>query len=67
MRVSVGEVVSMVTFSLAASSTGIKTWSVLSNASVTHGFYIAGGIFSMLICALFLLAFASLRAWTRAH
>ena len=67
MRVSVGEVVSVVAFSLAASSAGIKTWSLLLNVSVTHAFYIAGGIFSMLICALFLLAFASLRAWTRVH
>ncbi|MEW7850819.1 hypothetical protein AB2N08_19200 [Massilia aurea] len=65
MRVSLGEVVSVVTFAVAFSSSGIKTWSVLSKAEFSPAFYIASGIFSMLICSLLLLAFASVRAWTR--
>jgi hypothetical protein len=65
MRVSVIEAVSVVVFSLAFSSSGIKTYSWLSTVDVTPDFYVAGGIFSMLICSLLLIAFASLRAWRR--
>lgn len=65
MRVSLLEVVSVVAFSLAFSSTAIKTYSVLARVGFTPGFYIAGGIFSMLIFALLLLALASVRAWNR--
>jgi hypothetical protein len=63
MRVSLGEVVAA--FSLAGSVSCIKAWSVLSGTPFTPGFYIAGAIFSLLICSFFLLAFASVRAWTR--
>ena len=65
MRVSVIEVVSVVVFSLAFSSSSIKAWSLLSKVAFTPGFYIAGGIFSMLIFSLLLIAYASLRAWRR--
>lgn len=65
MRVSLGEVVSVAAFSLAGSLSCTKAWSVLSGSRVTPGFYTAGAIFSLLICSLFLLTFASVRAWTR--
>jgi len=65
MRVSLGEVVSVVAFAVALSSSGIKTWSILAQTAFSPAFYVASGIFSMLICSLFLLAFASVRAWTR--
>ena len=65
MRVSLGEVVSVAAFSLAGSLSCIKAWSVLSGSRVTPNFYTAGAIFSLLICSLFLLTFASVRAWTR--
>lgn len=65
MRVSLGEVVSVLAISLAGAGALIKTWSTLSHTEFTPGFYIAGALFSMLICSLFLLAFASVRAWTR--
>lgn len=67
MRVSLGEVVSVLAFSLAGAGSAIKTWSALSHTEFTPGFYIAGALFSMLICSLFLLAFASVRAWSRAQ
>jgi len=65
MRVSLSEVVSVAAFSLVGSVSCLKAWSVLSGTPFTPGFYIAGAIFSLLICSLFLLAFASVRAWTR--
>jgi hypothetical protein len=65
MRVSLGEVVSVIALSLDGSVSCIKAWSVLSGTPFTPGFYIAGAIFSLLICSLVLLAFASVRAWTR--
>jgi len=65
MRVSLSEVVSVAAFSLAGSVSCLKAWSVFSGTPFTPGFYIAGAIFSLLICSLFLLAFASVRAWTR--
>jgi hypothetical protein len=65
MRVSLGEVVSVLAISLAGGGALIKTWSTLSDTEFTPGFYIAGTLFSMLICSLFLLTFASVRAWTR--
>lgn len=67
MRVSLGEVVSVLAFSLAGAGAVIKTWSVLSHTAFSPGFYIAGALFSMLICSLCLLAFASVRAWSRAQ
>jgi len=65
MRVSLSEVVSVAAFSLVGSVSCLKAWSVWSGTPFTPGFYIAGAIFSLLICSLFLLAFASVRAWTR--
>ena len=65
MRVSLGEVVSVLAISLAGAGALIKTWSTLSHTEFTPGFYIAGALFSMLICSLLLLVFASVRAWTR--
>jgi len=65
MRVSLGEVVSVLVASLAGAGSVIKTWSALSHTEFTPGFYIAGALFSMLICSLFLLTFASVRAWAR--
>lgn len=65
MRVSLSEVVSVAAFSLVGSVSCLKAWSVWSGIPFTPGFYIAGAIFSLLICSLFLLAFASVRAWTR--
>ncbi|MEG2900157.1 MAG: hypothetical protein RR983_07530 [Massilia sp.] len=53
MRVSLGEVVSVAAFSLAGSVSCIKAWSVLSGTPFTPGFYIAGAIFSLLICSFF--------------
>ena len=65
MRVSLGEVVTVLACSLAGAGSVIRTWSALSHIQFTPGFYIAGALFSMLICSLCLLAFASVRAWTR--
>jgi hypothetical protein len=65
MRVSLSEVVSVAAFSLVGSVSCLKAWSVLSGTPFTPGFYFAGAIFSLLICSLVLLAFASVRAWTR--
>jgi len=65
MRVSLGEVVSVLAISLAGGGALMKIWSALSHTEFTPGFYIAGALFSMLICSLFLLTFASVRAWAR--
>lgn len=67
MRVSVAEVLSVVSFALALSVSSLKTWSVLARVDLAPSMYIAGAMFSMLMCSLLLLSYASLRAWRRAH
>lgn len=65
IRLSLIQVVYVVAFSLGFSTGVLKAWSWLAGVAFPPGFYIAGGISSVLVFSLCMIGFASLRAWRR--
>jgi len=65
LRTSLVEAVFVLVFAISMSTSGIKTYSLLSRTDFPMSFYLVGGIVSLTVLSAFLFTFFKMRALVR--